>query len=134
MYTDRNFKSKKAFKEAVAAYHEISPIDGQRCGRAVTYHQPGPFGGNEPRDGTVYRAVMNLSRDGQVLTVRGYLGLPMFGMDEVWHRLPDTAVAQLDPTVMAKYMPDAARGSAASNAQQGPQAKPRPRTNAIMPR
>ena len=54
MYTDRNFKSKKAFKEAVAAYHEISPIDGQRCGRAVTYHQPGPFGGNEPRDGTVY--------------------------------------------------------------------------------
>ena len=88
----------------------------------------------DPRDGTVYRAVMNLSRDGQVLTVRGYLGLPMFGMDEVWHRLPDTAVAQLDPTVMAKYMPDAARGSAASNAQQGPQAKPRPRTNAIMPR
>lgn len=42
MYTDRNFKSKKALKEAVAK------------GEAVTYYQPGPFGGNEPRDGTIY--------------------------------------------------------------------------------
>lgn len=40
MYTDRNFKTKKALKEAVAA------------GEVVTYHQPGPFGGNEPKDGT----------------------------------------------------------------------------------
>ena len=52
MYTSRNFKTKKALKEAVAAYLAISPIDGQRQGRAVTYYQPGPFGGNEPRDGS----------------------------------------------------------------------------------
>jgi len=39
MYTDRNFKSKKALKEAVAA------------GEQVTYYQPGPFGGNEPQNG-----------------------------------------------------------------------------------
>jgi len=41
MYTDINYKTKKALKEAVAR------------GDKVTYHQPGPFGGNEPRDGTI---------------------------------------------------------------------------------
>ena len=51
MYTTKNFKSKKARREAVAAYHSISPIDGQRQGPAVRYYQPGPFGGNEPLNG-----------------------------------------------------------------------------------
>jgi hypothetical protein len=41
-YTDTNFKTKKALKEAVAA------------GKEVTVFQPGPFGGNVPKDGTVY--------------------------------------------------------------------------------
>lgn len=41
MYTTINFKTKKALKEAVAQ------------GTVVRVYQPGPFGGNEPRNGTV---------------------------------------------------------------------------------
>lgn len=42
MYTERNFKTKKALKEALAS------------GEKIRYFQPGPFGGNEIKDGTIY--------------------------------------------------------------------------------
>jgi hypothetical protein len=42
MYTTKNFKTKKELKEAVAR------------GEKVTYYQPGPFGGSEPLNGTIY--------------------------------------------------------------------------------
>ena len=42
MYTHQNLRTKKALKEAVA--------NGER----ITYYQPGPFGGDEQKDGTIY--------------------------------------------------------------------------------
>ena len=56
MYATRNFKTKKALKEAVRDYNVIAALESPPTDvlkiAEVTYFQPGPFGGKELQTGT----------------------------------------------------------------------------------
>jgi uncharacterized protein (DUF2147 family) len=68
----------------------------------------------DARDGKIYSAVMKLDPAKQELTLRGYvLGIRWIGGEDTWHRLPDSAYKELDPTILQKYAPERAEGKKA---------------------
>ncbi len=43
----------------------------------------------DPESGKVYRCRMTMDATGQRLTIRGYIGISLFGRSQVWHRVSD---------------------------------------------
>jgi hypothetical protein len=78
----------------------------------------------DPRDGNIYDAIMKVSPDGQTLTVHGYLGFVFLGRDEIWHRLPETAFKELDPIIVAQYLPGHALSGKGSSTMRNPDKHP----------
>ena len=86
----------------------------------------------DPRDGNVYKAKMTLSPDGQTLTMRGFVGISLFGQDEVWTRMPDKEMAQLDPEIIKKYLTPAQIQAAGLKLPAAPKKGPAPPPGGAM--
>jgi hypothetical protein len=78
----------------------------------------------DPRDGKIYKATMKLSADGQMLTVRGYIGFELLGQNQYWTHLPDSAYSMLDPAINPQYIPKVAPAPAPAKTPRKSEAAP----------
>ena len=74
----------------------------------------------DPRDGSVYKAVMTLDPAKNELILRGYVGFEFLGKNDIWYRVPDTACAQVDKAIITKLKPECAEAAKAA-----PKGKPK---------
>lgn len=66
------------------------PIEGLRFIWGLQSKTPGEYDAGsilDPSSGSIYRLKVSLSPDGSVLTIRGYLGISLFGRSQSWQRL-----------------------------------------------
>lgn len=92
----------------VYAGRVLAVLDGQgpsRCGKCTGERRDQPIAGMliltglrrqgerysggeilDPEEGRVYRVEARLTEQGRKLSVRGYLGLPILGREQVWER------------------------------------------------
>ena len=56
--------------------------------------------------------------------MRGFMGISLFGKDEIWTRLPDKEMATLDPGIIAKYLPAQAAAMKQAPVKKGPAPAP----------
>jgi uncharacterized protein (DUF2147 family) len=79
----------------------------------------------DPTTGKLWSAEMHLSPDGQDLTVRGYLGFSLLGMNQYWKRLPEAEYRQIEPAALKSLPPSAIP---ANMLPKAPQQKAQPKT------
>ena len=66
----------------------------------------------DPKTGKIYNAKMSLSPDGKRLTLRGYIGLSIFGRSQTWTRVRVTQVHRYAAgTRIGSYWPHCSSGS-----------------------
>jgi uncharacterized protein (DUF2147 family) len=75
----------------------------------------------DPRYGRIYNASMTLTPDGQTLVLRGYLGISLFGQNQYWTRLPDSAYNELEPRFNPNRAAPAPNPAIKSQAPQKPE-------------